>query len=78
MLADSVEAAVRSLDEKNTDNIRKMIRSIVGKKINEGQLKESKLSFEEIETIKSAFYDVLTGVYHTRIKYPESESVKNI
>ena len=51
---------------------------VVGKKINEGQLKESKLSFEEIETIKSAFYDVLTGVYHTRIKYPESESVKNI
>ncbi len=77
MLADSVEAAVRSLDEKNTDNIRKMIRSIVGKKINEGQLKESKLSFEEIETIKSAFYDVLTGVYHTRIKYPDSEPVKN-
>lgn len=71
MLADSVEAAVRSLDDKSTENIRKMIRSIVEKKIDEGQLKSSLLSFSEIEVIKETFYEVLSGVYHTRIKYPE-------
>jgi putative nucleotidyltransferase with HDIG domain len=70
MLADSVEAAVRSLDDRSAEDIKNMIDSIVNQKIDGGQMKDSPLSFADIEQIKLMFFDVLTGVYHSRIKYP--------
>ena len=70
MLADSVEAAVKSLDRQSEENITSMINKIVDKKMSEGQFVESRLSFEELETVKAAFLDVLSGVYHSRVKYP--------
>lgn len=73
MLADSVEAAVRSLEKQDTDSIKKMIQMIINKKINEGQLKTSKLSFAELEQIKNTFFEILIGVYHSRIKYPQTD-----
>lgn len=74
MLADSCEAAVRSLDEPTPDNIGKMIEMIFKKKIGEKQLVKSELSYNETERIKSCFHDVLVGVYHSRIKYPEHKA----
>ncbi len=74
MLADSIEAAVRSLDHRDADSIRQTIDSIIYKKMNEGQLTESELSFAEIEQIKETFFDVLLGVYHSRIKYPDLQT----
>ena len=74
MLADSIEAAVRSLDHRDANSIRQTIDSIIYKKMNEGQLKESELSFAEIEQIKETFFDVLMGVYHSRIKYPDLQT----
>lgn len=73
MFADSVEAAVRSLSNPNAENIRNIIDSVVNKKINEGQLLKSHLTFKDIETIKQEFWEVLCNVYHERVKYPGQE-----
>ena len=70
MLADSIEAAVRSLDEKTPITIEKMIRKILSSKIEDNQLSEANLTFKEIEIIIKTFTKVLMGIHHVRIKYP--------
>lgn len=75
MFADSVEAAVRSLSEPTQENIKKMIEDIVNDKISDGQLKNSPISFRDIEVIKESFIKTLKGIYHERIEYPKEESV---
>jgi len=79
MLSDSVEAAVRSLDDKSEKAIREMINKIITGKMNDGQLSACPLTFAEIEKITEAFMKVFDGYFHSRIKYPEknSEEVKN-
>ena len=70
LLADGVEAAVRSLDTSDVDLIRDMIDKIVTSKIDEDQLDNSDLKIKDIEVIKESFLKVLTGVYHERVQYP--------
>lgn len=71
MLADAVEAAVRSLTNPNMDSIRAMIRKILRDKLNDGQLDESNLTFKDLDVIANTFSKVLEGVYHKRIEYPD-------
>lgn len=73
MFADSVEAAVRSLSEPTQENIKKMIEDIINDKIRDGQLKNSPISFKDIEVIKESFLKTLKGIYHERIEYPKEE-----
>lgn len=70
MLADSIEAAVRSLDEKTPITIEAMIRKIIAGKMDDGQLSDADLTFKEIETIIKVFTKTLMGIHHVRIKYP--------
>ena len=70
MLADSIEAAVRSLDEKTPVTIETMIRKIIAGKMDDGQLSDADLTFKEIETIIKVFTKTLMGIHHVRIKYP--------
>jgi putative nucleotidyltransferase with HDIG domain len=70
MLADSIEAAVRSLDEKTPVTIEKMLRKIILSKIEEGQLSDADLTFKEIEIIIQTFTKVLMSIHHVRLKYP--------
>ncbi len=70
MLADSIEAAVRSLDTKTPITIEKMIRKIISGKIEDDQLSEADLTFKEIEIIIQNFTKVLMGIHHIRLKYP--------
>ena len=70
MLADSIEAAVRSLDEKTPVTIEKMLRKIIGSKVEEQQLSNADLTFKEIEIIIKSFTKVLMSIHHVRIKYP--------
>jgi len=70
MLADSIEAAVRSLDEKTPVTIEKMLRKIIGSKIEEQQLSDADLTFKEIEIIIKSFTKILMSIHHVRIKYP--------
>ena len=71
MLADGVEASVRSLAEKNADTIRAMVDRIVEERVADGQLEECDLTLRDIHRIKDAFCQLLLGVYHERIPYPE-------
>jgi putative nucleotidyltransferase with HDIG domain len=70
MLADSIEAAVRSMDEKNPIEVEKMIRRIIGNKMDDAQLSDADLTLKEIELIINSFVKTFQGVYHSRIKYP--------
>ncbi len=71
MLADSIEAAVRSIPEPNPEKVDALIRKLVRAKLDDGQLDQSDLTFGDLEKICSAFSTVLTGVFHKRIEYPD-------
>lgn len=72
MLADGVEASVRSLDDKDEESIRAMVARIVEARVEDGQLDDSDLTLRDIRDIKEAFVQQLLGMYHSRIKYPEN------
>jgi putative nucleotidyltransferase with HDIG domain len=72
MLADGVEASVRSLDEKDEESIRAMVDRIVDARVEDGQLDEADLTLRDIALIKDAFVGQLLGMYHSRIKYPDN------
>ena len=71
MLADTIEAAARSIPDPTPEKIDALIRKLVHNTLNGGQLDESPLTFRDLETICSAFSTVLTGVFHERIEYPD-------
>jgi len=71
MLADSVEAAVRSLPDIRTETVRTMIASVFEEKQAAGQLSQCPLTFSDLTTIAERFETILGGVYHERIQYPE-------
>jgi len=72
MLADGVEASVRSLEEKDEVAIRAMVNRIVDARVEDGQLDEAELTLRNLSQIKEAFVQQLLGMYHTRIQYPEN------
>jgi len=73
MIADSVEAACKSIKEPTPEAIDKMIDSIVERKIAAGQFEKSALSFEELETCKSIFKQQMHSIYHVRVEYPKEK-----
>ena len=70
MLSDTVEAAVRSIQEPTQEKISAMIRKLVRGKMEDGQLDECTLTFRDIGKICTAYETVLKGVFHERIEYP--------
>ena len=72
MIADSVEAALRVLEDLTPQKIEEAIDHIVRTKVNAGQLDEAPLTLQQIEQVKAAFLIVLSGMYHNRIDYPAS------
>ena len=73
MMADSVEAASRSLKDYSEDSIRNLVNCIIDTQIAEGLLNEAPLTFKNITDIKNVFVERLMSVYHSRIAYPELE-----
>lgn len=71
MLADAVEAAVRSIPEPTAEKIRDMVRKIIRDKLDDRQLEECDLTFRDLDIIAATFCRVLEGVYHRRIEYPD-------
>ena len=70
MLADTIEAAVRSMKSPTPKAIDQFIERLVRGKLEDGQLSDSPLSLRDIDEICEAFSDILKGVYHERIEYP--------
>jgi putative nucleotidyltransferase with HDIG domain len=73
MLADSVEAAVRSLSKPTVGRVEGTVRKIIKEKLNDGQLDECPLTLQELDKIGDIFTHILSGIFHTRIEYPEKE-----
>lgn len=79
MLADTVEAAVRSMNphEKISEKTEQLVRKLIKSKLDEGQLDDSNLTIKDLEKIVQAFMKVFNGMYHERIKYPDGTEDKN-
>lgn len=71
MLADSIEAAARSLDEPNPMRLRNIVKNIIHRKFMDGQLDDCDLTLRDLSLIEDAFIRILHGIYHQRIDYPK-------
>ena len=76
MLADGVEASVRSLDSRDEAAIRAMVSRIIQERVAGGQFDECDLTLRDIERIREAFVSQLLGMYHQRIAYPQNKIVE--
>ncbi len=76
MLADSVEASVRSLTSRDEATIRAMVNRIIEERLGDGQFDECDLTLRDIERIREAFVSQLLGMYHQRIAYPQNKIVE--
>ena len=71
MLADSVEAAARTIDNPSPHKIETLVKSIFKKALDDGQLDECPISLKDINDLMNSFTAILTGIYHHRIEYPD-------
>ncbi len=76
MLADGVEASVRSLASQDEPTIRAMVGRIIEERLSDGQFDECDVTLRDIERIREAFISQLLGMYHQRIAYPENKVVE--
>ncbi|HEY5436343.1 MAG TPA: HDIG domain-containing metalloprotein [Candidatus Limnocylindrales bacterium] len=76
MLADSVEASVRSLSSRDEAAIRAMVARIFDERIGDDQFGECDLTLRDIERIREAFVEQLLGMYHQRVAYPQNKVVE--
>lgn len=74
MLADNVEAGVRALQKPSPKQVENLVRKIIRDKLEEGQLDECNLTFREIEVIAQTFIRIVSGLFHARVEYPETEA----
>lgn len=72
MLADAVEAAVRSLPDPTPQRIESMIRQLIRDRLEDDQLDNCDLTLRDLDRIGRTFISVLSGIFHPRIEYPES------
>ncbi len=77
MLADSTEAAVKSVKSNNMEDVAEMIRSVFKIKLEQNQLKNSGLGFADVDKIMQAFLQVYTGYFHERVQYPKEKNEKS-
>jgi len=73
LLADSVEAATRSMKNPSPESIREVVHKIINNKFIDGQLDDCDLTLRDLERIAEVFIHILSGIYHTRISYPEQK-----
>jgi cyclic-di-AMP phosphodiesterase PgpH len=76
MLADGIEASVRSLSSRDEAAIRAMVTRIIEERLQDGQFDECDLTLRDVEHIREAFVSQLLGMYHQRIAYPQSKVVE--
>jgi hypothetical protein len=76
MLADAVEAAVRSIKEPTIGKIRNAVRNIVEEKIHNGDLDDCPLTMRDLRTITETFSNALLGMHHERLEYPGQKEIE--
>lgn len=75
MIADTLEAASRALDELEEDTITKLVDDIINLKSRDRQFEECALTFEELGKVRKAMIKTLTAAVHSRVKYPKQEAI---
>ncbi|HLW05939.1 MAG TPA: HDIG domain-containing protein [Marinilabiliaceae bacterium] len=76
MMADSVEAASRSLKRYSDNDIEDLVENIINKQISENQFVEAPITFKEISVSKEVFKRRLKNIYHARVEYPKLKKKK--
>ncbi|MBE7087025.1 MAG: HDIG domain-containing protein [Clostridiales bacterium] len=71
MIADSCEAATRTLKDRSRDNVKKVVRKIVNERMELGQFEECEITIKELNIIIHTVVNNLTGIYHSRVEYPK-------
>ena len=71
MMCDSVEAATKSLDNPDTEQINSFVETIIDKQIESNQFENCDITFKDINTIKSVIKKKLSNIYHIRVEYPK-------
>jgi cyclic-di-AMP phosphodiesterase PgpH len=72
MLADSVEAAVKSLSKPTPAKVEALVQRIIRERLDDGQFDECNLTLKDLNNVKNSFIKVLGGMFHNRIEYPEN------
>ncbi len=78
MLADSIEAAARAMEDPNPAKLGHLVENMVEKKIMDSQLDECDLNFVELTMIRKSFYRTILGVYHHRVDYKDMDGQKKV
>ncbi|HEY5124804.1 MAG TPA: HDIG domain-containing metalloprotein, partial [Ignavibacteria bacterium] len=73
MLADTIEASARVIEDSSPKKLEEKIEEIIDKRFMEGQLDECDLTLKDLTQIKKSFLNILVGIHHQRIKYPEDK-----
>ncbi|WP_416149320.1 HD family phosphohydrolase [Salipaludibacillus sp. HK11] len=75
-IADSVEAAVRSMQKPTEEKIELLVRKIVTDRLEDGQFDECDLTLKELSMVATSVCETLQGTFHSRIEYPEGDIPK--
>jgi cyclic-di-AMP phosphodiesterase PgpH len=75
-IADSVEAAVRSMAHPTHEQIENLVHNIIGDRLQDGQLSECDITLKELDTVADTLCETLKGIFHSRIEYPEMNKQK--
>jgi membrane-associated HD superfamily phosphohydrolase len=70
MIADSIEAAARSLDDTSPKHLGELIARLIRERLAEGQFEESGLTMRDLKKVEEVLYRMLLSMFHTRVKYP--------
>ncbi|SMO53760.1 HD family phosphohydrolase [Gracilimonas mengyeensis] len=73
LLADGIEAASRAMKNPTYSKLENLVNRMVDDRVSEGQLSHSPLTFRHLQVIKETFLNILVGVYHSRVEYPEDK-----
>jgi hypothetical protein len=76
MLADGCESAVRSIEEPDPVKVENLIDNIIKSRVEDGQLDNSPITFNDLTKIKEAFISILVGQHHKRIRYPKQDEIE--
>lgn len=71
MMADAVEAASRTLQDKTEENITALVNNIIDSQQQDGRYMHAEITFKDIDSVKRVFIEMLTNIYHSRIAYPK-------
>ncbi len=78
LLADSLEAEARTLNNPTSSRIKNLTQNVINRNLENGQLDECNLTLSDLNRIKDVFSRIMTGMFHNRVEYPDEELIKKL